>query len=693
MAGLGLLVVSLPSFVEAQNTQSIFSVLDTQGRSVAPASPRDGALTDGDILSAGGRRVQVWALAAAPGAELQVDLRSADFDSFLYVVGPGLGEGLRDDDGGDGLNSRLCVALDEVGEYRVVASSLSGGTGNFTLDVTTAPGASDGTCPEIEGIGTTNEVSDVTELSTDDRTLTVGDDATGRLGPSDALFFESPVQAWAVSGVAGEVFSVDLISDAFDAYLIVEGPGLDELLLDDDGAGRCDARVSLTFPETGEYRVVVSTINGGAGGSFLLVARESPGPVNPEGCMALPAVETPLDTNIDIDEVGSLSYGETASGVMTGAEGLYESRHMQGWALQGSAGDRVSIELRSRDFDSYLYFSGPGFNTPISDDDGAGNLHSRICVELPEAGTYRVLAGPLSGVDSGDRFALTATLEDQGSLCDTYQFSPAATTQYLVSLPTDGRSLGVEQELVGSIDQDAIRHPETNQVIQPWSLRLSNQMTVFVDVESDDFDPILYALGAGIEGSLFVDDAGDGCNARLQVGPGISGRVTLLIGAYSAAAAGDFTLRASENPPELASGSCMDFLGANSTGEGATANRSALDGVSSGTDLVLEMGTEATGLLDGTETLSEGQAAQAWTVRVQAGEEYVFELMSDDFDSMLYLDGPGLAAPLVDDDGTGSLNSRIIFTARVSGTMRLVASALSEGDSGRFQVRAIRRAN
>jgi len=659
--GVSLVVALTPALALAPQTTaaqelSIFSVLDTQGRSVAPATPADGALTDGDVLSAGGRRVQVWSLSAAQGSSFQVDLRSVDFDSFLYIVGPGLGEGLRDDDGGDGLNSRLCVALDEVGEYRIVASSLTGETGMFTLEVSAVPGAANGMC--TEAVVATEEVSDVADLPTNGRTLAVGDEATGMLSLDDPLLFDSPVQAWAVEGQAGESFSVDLISDAFDAYLIVAGPGLESWLLDDDGAGRCDSRVSFDFPQTGTYRVIASTIDvGGTGGPFRLVTSQTPGPVNPNGCMAMPADDaTGPDEDTEIDEAGSLSFGLAANGAMTGNEGVYEGHHVQGWTLDASAGDRLSVELRSADFDSYLYFTGAGFESALWDDDGAGNLHSRICVEVPESGTYRVLAGVLSGASTGGRFTLTATLEGEGSLCDSYEVSPAVLAQTLAALPTEGRSISVGQELYGSIDLDAIRHPESDQLIQPWSLTLDGQM-VFVDVESNQFDPLLYAVGGGIEGSLFIDDAGDGCNTRMQIGPGVSGTVTLLVGSFYEAATGDFLLRASENPPTLASGGCVG-ADAGSTGGALAADASVLSGLSSGVDLPLEIGTEADGSLDSSETLQGGQPAQSWSVMVQAGDELVFELFSDDFDAVLYLDGVGLSGPLTDDDGGGGLNSR-----------------------------------
>ena len=53
----------------------------------------------------------------------------------LYVHGPGLPEPLSDDDGGEGLNSRLTISFPANGVYHVVASSLGGELGTFTLRV------------------------------------------------------------------------------------------------------------------------------------------------------------------------------------------------------------------------------------------------------------------------------------------------------------------------------------------------------------------------------------------------------------------------------------------------------------------------------------------------------------------------------------------------------------------------------
>jgi len=47
----------------------------------------------------------------------------------------------------------------------------------------------------------------------------------------------------------------------FDAYLFLRGPGISggRDFQDDDSGGNCQARLTATFPQNGEYEIVVNT--------------------------------------------------------------------------------------------------------------------------------------------------------------------------------------------------------------------------------------------------------------------------------------------------------------------------------------------------------------------------------------------------------------------------------------------------
>jgi hypothetical protein len=167
--------------------------------------------------------------------------------------------------------------------------------------------------------------------------------------------------------------------------------------------------------------------------------------------------------------------------------------------------------------------------------------------------------------------------------------------------------------------------------------------------------------------------------------------VTLLVGAFFDGAAGDFLLRASTDPPVLASGGCGNNSGGGALGgTQSSADASLLANLGSGADRPIEVGTEIGASLDGQAALTSGVPADAWTVEMVAGESYALELISDVFDPVLYLDGPGLPGALMDDDGLGNGDSRIVYESGTSGTMRITAAAYGPDGTGAYRLRVIR---
>ena len=80
------------------------------------------------VENASGRR---FVLDVPRDAQVELEARSEDFDTVLYVEGPG--GNFEDDDGGSGTNSRLSQSL-RAGRYAVRVESLSGGTGMFEIE-------------------------------------------------------------------------------------------------------------------------------------------------------------------------------------------------------------------------------------------------------------------------------------------------------------------------------------------------------------------------------------------------------------------------------------------------------------------------------------------------------------------------------------------------------------------------------
>lgn len=684
LSGLLLGVGSLGA--QQMTDMSVYSVLDTQGRTIELGREISGSLGAVDPLTGGGRRVQVWTLEVAPGREVQVDLRSDAFDPFLYVVGPGLGEGLRDDDGGAGLNSRICFTPEQPGDYRVVASSLGGGTGAFEL----ATATSEGTCG---GAANTSSVTDLSGLATENRTLAPGEEVEGTLTPSDPTFYGSAVQAWAIEGEAGEAFSVDLVSDDFDAFLMLRGPGGIELD-DDDGAGRCDSRISLTFPESGTYSVIASALGSNLG-SYRLMASREPRPGNSEPCMPStlgggPADEAAEEVGLHaVPVVGALSVGDVGSGHLQGDEPVFQGRRVQAWTLEASAGDSLAITLRSDQVDTYLFFTGPGFSTPRQDDDGAGDLDSRLCLVLSEDGPYTILSGSFSSSTVSAPYRLEVLGESAGSVCDDFDLSDEANTDVLMALAADGEVLVVGEEASGHLDSSQY-HPEDDRPVDPWIVRGEPGSTVYVDLITTEFDAYLFGYldENGTVTELRADDHEGSRNSRMELILPASGEAAILASAYGSEGRGEYRLRASMTPPPLehfGGGSGAAFDG----GPGIT-GESALEGLGE-PETTLELGSQYGGVLGEGDPVLERGYAQAFAYEGEAGETVIFELMSEAFDTYLYLAGPGLEGVLYDDDGSwGSLDSRIEVTLPETGTYTVVVSAISEGETGPFRLYVVR---
>jgi hypothetical protein len=177
----------------------------------------------------------------------------------------------------------------------IVNTVLGDAAGQFRLRAADEPGPI--TAGECETLGDLEEFleeyeSELGEMS--DWLLTlpavgslrVGEEVTGELTASDPVsdWDDTHVQVWELVLQAGEQATVDLLSTEFDAYLLLVGPGIDGVEINDDGAGACDARLSITAGEGGAFLVGVNTISAGATGSFRLRVTEEPGPVTPGEC-------------------------------------------------------------------------------------------------------------------------------------------------------------------------------------------------------------------------------------------------------------------------------------------------------------------------------------------------------------------------------------------------------------------------
>jgi hypothetical protein len=227
----------------------------------------NGALTSSDSLYPDTSYFKYYQFTAPAGRPVTIDLSSDDFDPVLIIRGSDLDNSIINDDGGPGCYSRVSRTFPSTGPYRILVNTTNKPvrqTGSFSLSIT------DGSKTVQDGTAASADCQTSTSASRTSGNAThaidVGQSQQGTLTRSDVLLDSDTTyaQAWTIQGRAGQTITIDLESDTFDSYLFLRGPGITggRDFQDDDSGGNCHARLTATFPQSGEYEIVVNTAGG-----------------------------------------------------------------------------------------------------------------------------------------------------------------------------------------------------------------------------------------------------------------------------------------------------------------------------------------------------------------------------------------------------------------------------------------------
>jgi hypothetical protein len=350
LGALALLLASLP--VSAQ-----------QPAVLRLGQPATGTLRDSDPkMISGLGPFHTYRLEATAGDRLVLTLRSGAFDAYLGILHPvgGIHELMAtDDDSGGGSDARLRWTVPATGSYIVVAQSLEpNGRGGYTLSVDRAP-----------------QTRPIAALP-----ISIGESRQGTLTEESSLVEgeETFHDLYAFDARAGQVLLLTLVSSDFDAYLALgtlNGTAMDLIASDDDGGDETNARLRVTIPQDGRYGVQARGFGADALGNYTLTIRE----------VTIPAPK-PLARGRD-------------SNAALGDEGVDQ------WLIQGNAGERVRVRMKSGDFDAYLLLGrlvDGGFELlHENDDESDGSTDALIEFTLPASGQYVVRATSFGGAGSG----------------------------------------------------------------------------------------------------------------------------------------------------------------------------------------------------------------------------------------------------------------------------------------------------
>ena len=101
---------------------------------------------------------------------------------------------------------------------------------------------------------------------------------------------------------------------------------------------------------------------------------------------------------------GLVCPGATVAGAITSADcPASDSSGYDLWQFTGTAGDTITIDMRSASFDTYLVLLDPS-DVPVAENDdvSAGSTDSRMTFTLTATGTWTVVANSLGASGSGD---------------------------------------------------------------------------------------------------------------------------------------------------------------------------------------------------------------------------------------------------------------------------------------------------
>ena len=228
----------------------------------------NGSLTTSDSLYPDNSYFKFYQFTAPAGRPVTIDLASDDFDPVLIVRGSDLDNSIINDDGGPGCYARVSRTFPSTGPYRILVNTTNTPerqTGRFSLSIT------EGSKPVQDGSAATADCQTTSAASSSGggeagsatHSITVGQTQQGSLTRNDVLLEHDTTyaQPWTIQGRAGQTITIDLESDAFDSYLFLRGPGIEggRDFQDDDSGGNCHARLTATFPQNGEYEIVVNS--------------------------------------------------------------------------------------------------------------------------------------------------------------------------------------------------------------------------------------------------------------------------------------------------------------------------------------------------------------------------------------------------------------------------------------------------
>lgn len=318
--------------------------------------------------------------------------------------------------------------------------------------------------------------------------------------------------------------------------------------------------------------------------------------------------------------------------------------------VQAVPGTELEITARSRDFDIFLEVGRMENGTFVqlqSDDDSGGDTNSRLYLDAETPGEYLVRVSPYGDAEGG---------------------SYAVVAVEAPSMP-EALDLSVGSRIRGELVENATSLADGSPFVD-YELEASEGDRFRIEVTSGSFDTQV-AVGT-IEAREFTeiasnDDGGDpdlgSSDSRLVFSATSDGPFTVRVTPFSGEGTGEYTIEVTELPP--------------------------LPATALGGTIQVGRPVEAT-LGDGDAILEDNAPYQEWRFSAGAGDDYLINLASDDFDTHVYVgrmvggDFEEIASNDDWEDSDNGTDSRVEFTAPSSGEFVIRVRPFSPDQSGEY---------
>jgi len=422
-------------------------------------------------------------------------------------------------------------------------------------------------------------------------------------------------------GAGLETLYLSVLSDN-DTSLVINTP-TGAWLCDDDSGEGLNPQLEFTGDNSGTYDIWIGTVGDEGYVSATVYVSE------------LAATERLSESDIELetDDQGRVELGQLQVNDLTRDNGAYQDNH----SFLGNPGEEVVIDLRSRDFDSYLIVQSPSGEEFSNDDYNGDTRRSLLNLSLEESGQYQVLVSSYYADENGP-YTLTISSDDSSAI-------------------------GINRDQEGALaTNDATR--SGGQYQDTYEFQGTPGQRVMVDLTSSDFDT--YVILESPFGSIVQnDDMEITGHSMIESELEESGTYRVHVTSYNVGETGGYRLRI-EGESRL-----------------TVAEQSSRD------TFTLDFGQVASGRLEeGDATPESGRFQDFYSFTGNAGQDVRIELNSDQFDTFLRVVTPDGSEIENDDHEGNTARSVVELQLPQSGRYSVIATSYREAETGTYRLDA-----